>query len=134
MYVHTYYYSVSNTTDCLAVCSLPTIARMCHKFDEVHLHLVSVPNNAPTNVVHFVPSTVTVTKNGQTLLKGTKDPTRNLYMIPLHVTLDERPGLSNIEPTVIAANAYDITQRTQQLAFLHASVGYPTHSTFFSAV
>ena len=65
---------------------------------------------------------------------GTKDPTRNLYMVPLHDTVKEHPRRPHIEPTVTAANAYDITRTAQQLAFLHVSADFPTCTTFLHAI
>ena len=75
-----------------------------------------------------------VTKNGQVILTGTKGPTRNLYMVSLHDTIANQ---QNWPPTVTqatAGSAYDFTQTMQQLAFLHDSAGYPTHSTFLRAI
>ena len=55
-------------------------------------------------------------------------------MVPLHDTMKGRPRRPNIVPPPTAANAYDLTRPTQQLAFLHASAGYPTCTTFFYAI
>ena len=125
----------SKATDCLALCNLPPTARTCHKFYEAHLPLLSVPKLCVYGCkVQFGPTTVNVTNNEQFVLTGTKDPTRNLYTVPLHDTVKEHPRRPHIEPTVTAANAYDITRTAQQLAFLHASAGYPTRTTFCCAI
>ena len=125
----------SKAIDCLDLCNLPITAQTCHKFEEVHLPLASVPKLCAHGCkVHFVPTTVHVTKNGQTILTGTKDPSRNLYMVLLHDTVKERPHQTRIAPSATAANAYELTQTAQQLAFLHASAGYPTRTTFLCAI
>ena len=125
----------SQATDCLNLGNLPTKAQPCHKFEEVHLHLVSVPKLCAHGCkIHFGPTAVHVTKNEKLILTGTKDPTCNLYMVPLHDSMKGRPRRPNIVPNVTAANAYDLTRTTQQLAFLHASAGYHTRTTFLCAI
>ena len=82
----------SKATDCLALCNLPPTARTCHKFYEAHLPLLSVPKLCVYGCkVQFGPTTVNVTNNEQFVLTGTKDPTRNLYTVPLHDTVKEHP-------------------------------------------
>ena len=125
----------SKVTDCLAIHNLPSTARTCHKFDEVHLPLVSVPKLCAHGCkVHFGPTTVHMTKNVQTVLLGKKDTTRNLYMVLLHDTVKECPRWHHTEPTMTAANAYDITRTAQPLAFLHASAVYPTRTFFLHVI
>ena len=125
----------SKATDCLDLGNLPIPAQTCHKFEEVNLPLVSVPKLCTYDyTVWFGPTTISVTKNGQTVLTRTKDPTRNFYMVLLHDTVRERPRRPHIEPPATATNAYDITRTAQQLAFLHVSAGYPTRTTFLRAI
>ena len=65
----------ATVTDCLNLRDLPCEARTCHKLDKVNLPLVSVPKLCAHGcTVHFGPATVQVTKNGQVILTGTKDP------------------------------------------------------------
>ena len=98
-------------TDCLNLRDLPREARPCHKFDEVHLPFVSVPKLCAHGcIVHFGPTTAHVTKNGQVILSGTKDPACNLYMVPLHDTMKSHPHRPSIVPQATAANAYDLTR------------------------
>ena len=125
----------SKATDCLNLGNLPCEARTCHKFEEVHLPLVSVPKLCAHGCkVQFGPKAMYVTKNGQVILSGTKDPACNLYRIWLHDTITGWPCCPNIVPPAIAANAYDLTRTTQQLAFLHASAGYLTRTTFLYVI
>ena len=122
-------------TDCLDLGNLPCEACTCHKFEEVHLPLALVPKLCAHGcTVHFGPAAVHVTKNGQVILSGTKDPARNLHMVPLQDTIKSQPRHPNIVTSATAANAYDLTRTTQQLAFLHASAGYPTRTTFLRAI
>ena len=125
----------SKATDCLDLGNLPRKARTCHKFEEVHLPLVSVPKLCAHGcTVHFGPLAVHVTKNGQVILLGTKYPARNLNMVLLHDTMKNQPHCPHIVLHATAANVYDLTRTMQQLAFLHASTGYPTRTTFFHAI
>ena len=125
----------SKATDCLDPGNLPIPARTCHKFKEVHLPLVSVPKLCAHGCkVHFGPTAIHITKNEQVLLSGTKDPTHNLCMVPLHDTMTGWPRCPHIVPPATAANAYNLTRTTQQLAFLYASTGYPTRTTFLRAI
>ena len=63
-----------------------------------------------------------------------------LHVVPLHDSATPMPpaapslATSPYSPTGIAANAYNITWTTHQLAFLHASTGYTTRSTFLRAI
>ena len=119
----------AKTTDCLNLGNLPREARTCHKFDKVHLPLV-----CPCCTVHFDPAAVHVTKNGQVILSGTIDPTRNLYMVPLHGTMKSQPRRPNMVPQATVATACDLTRTTQHLTFLHVSTRYPTWTTFLRAI
>ena len=115
--------------------SLPQEARTCHKFDDMHLPLVPVPKLCAHGcTVYFGPATVNVTKNGRVILTGTKAPGRNLYMVPLHdsITTPQTGPPTNTHAT--AGSAYDLTSTMQHLTFLHASAGYPTRTTFLSAI
>ena len=74
----------SKATDCLDLSNLPREAHTYHKLEEVHLPLVSVPKLCAHGcTVNFAPAAVHVTKNGQVILAGTKDPACNLYMVLL---------------------------------------------------
>ena len=85
--------------------------------------------------VHFGPTTVNVSKDGKVILTGTKDSTRNLYMVPLHDdTVPTPQKWPPSVPSATAGNAYELTSAMQQLAFIHASAGYPTRSTFLRAI
>ena len=126
----------ATATDSLTLSQLPTKARTCHKFDEIHLPLVSVPKLCANGcTVHFGDTTVNVTKDGQVILTGTKDPTRNLYMVPLRDGIGPpTPRFPLTGPSTTATNAYTIPSTVQQLAFLHACAGYPTRTTFLRAI
>ena len=100
----------AKATYCLNLGDLPQEARTCHKFDEVHLPLVSVPKLCAHGcTAHFSPTTMHVNKNGQVILSRTKDPARNLYMVPLHDTMKSHPHRPNMVPQATAANAYALT-------------------------
>ena len=78
----------SKATDCVDLGNLPITAQTCHKFEEVHLPLLSIPKLCAHGCkVHFGQAAVHVTKNGKLILAGTKDPTRNLYMVLLYDTM-----------------------------------------------
>ena len=110
----------AKATDCLNLSNLPREARTCHKFDKVHLPLVSVPNLCAHGcTVHFGPAAVHVTTKRQVILSGTKDPARNHYMVPLHDTMKSHQRCPNMAPQATAVNACDLTRTMQQLAFLH---------------
>ena len=101
----------AKATYCLNLSNLPREACACHNFDEVHLPFVSVPKLCAHDcTVHFGPAAVHVTKNGQVILSGTKDPARNLYMVPLHDTMKSQLRHPNMVPQAAAANAYDLTK------------------------
>eukprot|EP00536_Pseudo-nitzschia_multiseries_P014179 jgi/Psemu1/37769/gm1.37769_g len=72
----------STATDLLDLPRLPLEARGCHKFNEMELPLVSVPKLCSNRCqVQFSRDSVAVigpTKN--VILKGQRDPLRNLYM------------------------------------------------------
>ena len=78
--------------------------------------------------IHFGLAAVHVTKDGQVILSGTKDPTRILCMVPLYDTMKDQPHRPHIVLPTTASNAYDLTKTTQQVVFLHASTGYPTRT------
>ena len=127
----------SKATDCLVLNSLPDNARACHKFDEVHLPLISVPTICAHGCkVNFGPTTVTVTQDGQQLLTGTRDPKHNLHMVLLHDSA--HPLLTSVHShsnyMATATTAYEITRTAQQIVFLHANVRYPTGRTFLQTI
>ena len=122
----------AKATDCLNLRNLPREARTCHKFDEVDLPLVSVPKLCAHGcTVHSGPATVYVTKNGQVILTGTKDPARNLYMVPLHDTMKSQRSRPNMVPQATAGNAYDLTRTMQQPMPAQATPPGPPSSVLF---
>ena len=77
-------YSVAS--DVLKIAQLPVQARTCHKFAEVRLPLISVGKICQHgHTVVFTRDAVEVIRDtdGRVVLKGTRDPVRNLYMIPI---------------------------------------------------
>ena len=72
-------------TDKLGLKVLPDRARACRKFSDITLPLVSVPQLCDSNMyVLFTKTSVTGTNaTGDTVLEGHRDPSRNLYMVPL---------------------------------------------------
>lgn len=122
----------SKATNSLVLSNLPSSARTYHKFDEVHLPLVSVPKLCTHGcTVNFGHTTVTVTKDGEHLLTGTKDLQLSLYIVPLHNNnCPLLPPVHALKCTATAATVFDIDRTAQQIAFLHASAGYPIRHIF----
>ena len=71
----------ATATDCLDLSNLPREARTCHKFNKVHLPLVSVPKLCAHGcTVHFGPATMHVTKNEQVIKTPPVNSTWSLCM------------------------------------------------------
>eukprot|EP00532_Pseudo-nitzschia_australis_P007412 CAMPEP_0168164686 /NCGR_PEP_ID=MMETSP0139_2-20121125/1074_1 /TAXON_ID=44445 /ORGANISM="Pseudo-nitzschia australis, Strain 10249 10 AB" /LENGTH=122 /DNA_ID=CAMNT_0008081729 /DNA_START=152 /DNA_END=517 /DNA_ORIENTATION=- len=76
----------ATATDVLAIPQLPTAARSCHKFKDMHIPLISVPKLCQAGCkVNFSKDKVDVTSSsGEHLhLTGLRDITRNLYTVPI---------------------------------------------------
>lgn len=93
-------YSVASNV--LKLCQLPMGARRCHKFAEVHLPLISVGKICQHGfTVTFTHDSVVVThdRDAEVVLRGIRDPVRNLYMIPLDGTHGTLPRVANGSPS-----------------------------------
>jgi len=128
-------------TDKLDLEAIPDRAHDCHKFTNIPLPLVSVPQLCDSNMeVLFTKTSVTITNaTGDTVLEGHRDPSRNLYMVPLEDSLPP-PGVVSpmindpIVPCHTAANAYEIQAVQVIIAYLHAAAGFPAKETWLRAV
>lgn len=116
-------------TEKLSLEALLDRARDCHKFIDITLPLISVPQLCDSNMeVLFNKISVAVTNaNGDTVLEGHRDPSRNLYMVPLEDSPPPPRVVSPMidDPTVpwrhTTANAYEIQAVPALIAFLHTA-------------
>eukprot|EP00536_Pseudo-nitzschia_multiseries_P009617 jgi/Psemu1/23703/gm1.23703_g len=136
---------VSVGTDLLDLPKLPIEARGCHKFREVDVPLVSVPKRCQHRCsVNFDQMRATITNPaGATVLIGPKDPSRKLYIVPLHQPTDPRGTLPPrvslwaligsprvvLCTTAAAHNAYEIQLAKQLITYLHVAAGFPVQAT-----
>ena len=70
---------------------------------------------------------VPVTKHGEEILTGTRDPKQNLCMVFIHdnpSSILPRPHSFNYTNTT--ANSYQMEKAALQIAFLHACANYST--------
>ena len=129
-------------TDKLSLKALPDRARDYHKFSDITLPLVSVPQLCDSNMdVLFAKTSVTVTNaTGDTVLEGHRDPFRNLYMVPLENSPPPTRVVSAMidDPIVLsrhtASNAYEIKAVTVLVSYFHAAAGFPAKGTWLRVV
>ena len=124
-------------TDKLSLDTLPDRAHDCHKFTDITLLLVSVPQlcNSDMDVLFTKTSVTVINLTGETVLEGHLDPSRNLYMVPLEDSPTsprvDSPKIddSRVPPPHKAANAYEIQVIPVLVSYFHATAGYPAKET-----
>jgi hypothetical protein len=113
--------------------ALPLGARQAHLFPSLAYPLISIGllcDHGCTAL--FDQSKVTIHHENKIILTGQRDPTTNLWTIPLTPASLARPLT---QPTQHAAyNAYDNTTKKEHVTFLHASAGSPVPSTWIQAI
>ena len=135
--------------DIIKFSNLPLAAKKCHKFKEIWLPLLSVPQLCKCKLtVTFKVETVEISNSeGDVLITGFLDPTKDLFMVPIddddgeqqRVTLGfawavsqraeteyngiVRPILTPEQHT--AANAYTISCVPAFISYLHTCAGFP---------
>ena len=118
--------------------ALPLGARQAHIFQELAHPLLSIGllcDHGCTAI--FDNATVTIQKDTQTILTGQRDPTTNLWTIPLtmaspHICPNIMASPRTNEHT--ALNAYDATNKADHVKFLHAACGSPVPTTWIQAI
>ena len=73
----------------------------------------------------FTKTKVTVTKNGKTIIQGSRDKSTKLWILPTKLE-----GI----PEERAYNVYETTNATERVQYLHAAAGYPVPSTWVKAI
>ena len=114
---------------------LPGGARTAHKFPHLAHPLVSIGQLCDHGCsATFTAAEVRVTLHDQLVLHGHRDPSTNLWTIPLQHTPPTSHSLHRPSPTASANSAYHTTNLTDHVSFLHAACGYPVPSTWTQAI
>lgn len=128
--------------------TLPPGARHAHKFPHLAHPLLSISQLCDHGcIATFDSNQVRITHDDDTVLVGNRDPTTNLWTIPLQPAeedfhmIDERmedEGLGYhgfLRPQYHRANsAYHTTNQVEHVTFLHAACGYPVPTTWIKAI
>ena len=100
---------------------LPLAAKKCHKFREIWLPLLSVPQLCKANLtVTFKGETVEVSdSDGNILITGFLDPIKGLFMVPIDDrtdrTTDQR--VKHQEPTMFASLVPGTAQHSMKIDY-----------------
>jgi hypothetical protein len=130
----------SAATDVFYLKGAPIEARRCKKFYEVSLPLVSVGKLCVYGMtVKFNAVGVYVYKDGKEILRGRRDPLRNLYMLPVggsrNITSITRvPRYTANLTNKIAANAYELRAVPALISYLHGCAGYIPKETWITGI
>ena len=130
----------SAATDVFYLEGAPIEARRCKKFYEVSLPLVSVGKLCVHGMtVTFDATGVYVYKNGKEILRGRRDPLRNLYMLPVGgggntASITRVPNNTANLTHEIAANAYELRAVPALISYLHGCAGYIPKETWIAGI
>ena len=150
----------ARATDILNIPTLPETSRVCHKFNEIDLPLVSGKKLADagcTVIQNTHGAWVLNNKTGEIVLKGDMDTTKNLWTVPLQpdptLKLEPKPELTkeilklsdnttttsprvipSNNPLQIAASAYEKKAAATLLGQMHRVIGFPTKRTWIKAL
>ena len=109
----------------------PAVSTPFYVFPDTDLQQSLISFSALCNehncVITLTRTDVSIRQGTKLLFHGTKSPEDTLWHIDLDV-------LSSSMPTAACNNAYKTDTDADFVAFVHASFGYPTHSTFLHAV
>jgi hypothetical protein len=132
----------------LALPQLPAGARQAHLFQNLAHPLLSISQLCDQGcTATFDALQVRIERDGQLILHGQRDPTTNLWAIPLLPTkaptshlmdkplADQGPGCCSFPlPLAHANSAYHTTTQRDHVTFLHAACGYPVPTTWIQAI
>ena len=151
---------VSLAKDSIHFNKLPLAVKNCHKFKEIWLLLLSVPQlcKSKTTVI-FRGETVEISNSdGNILITGFLDPVKDLFMIPIDDNAEEQrvkepTGFTEatshwiepdnngaVRPILLmskqhtAANAYNITNVTALISYLHICAGFLVIATWIYVI
>ena len=101
----------------------------------------------PTEVLIYDGEDLKLTVSNEAVLRGWRDETSGLWRVPLKeevnnveedTILFDRPPHStvfdNLDPTEDINNVYELPNTAQTIRYLHACAGYPTKSTWLTAI
>ena len=149
----------SLATDIIKFNNLPLAAKKCHKFKEIWLPLLSVPQLCKSKLtVTFKGETVEISNSeGEVLITGYLDPAKDLFMVPIYDDDDAKPqrvtsGFAGAAGQLVeteyngivrpiltpeqhtAAMAHSISCVPALISYLHACAGFPVIVTWIEAI
>ena len=111
----------ANQTATLPLNTLPAIARETYVVPGMNKNLLSIGKICDADCTAiFTKNTVTIHKNDQVLLEGTRNPTHGLWEVPL--------------PHNQCNMTYHSKNTRDMIKFMHAALGSPTVSTLNKAI